>query len=89
MQHCINALEMADVQGNITLKQLILLLGWKHLKNLNLAAGLETVQEFEFRLEKVWEIECSSDSDVDEVSLTNRSCHLADGSVSSHLHKEF
>ena len=88
MQHCINALQMVDVQGNITLKQLILLLGWKHSKNLNLAAGLETVKEFEFRLE-IWETKCSSDSDVDEVSLTNRSCHLTDGSVSSHLHKEF
>ena len=89
MQHCINALEMADVQANITLKQLILLLGWKHSKHLNLATGLETVKEFEFRLEELWETECSSDSDVDEVSLTNGSCHLTYGSVSSHLHKEF
>ena len=70
MQHCINALEMADVQGNIALKQFILLLGWKHSKNLNLATRLEAVKEFEFRLEELWETECSSGSDVDEVSLT-------------------
>ena len=28
---------------------------------------------------KAWESECSSDSDIDEVSLINRSCHLATG----------
>ena len=28
---------------------------------------------------KAWESECSSDSDVDEVLLMNRSCHLAAG----------
>ena len=50
---------------------------------------LETLKEFELGLEKVWERECSSDSDVDEVLLMNRSCHFATGSISSCLHKGF
>ena len=48
---------MVDVHGKITLK-LSISLGWKRLK---FKLGLE-----------VWENECSSDSDVDEVSLMNR-----------------
>ena len=75
MQHFINVLKMADVHGKMILKPLIY--------------GLKMLEEFELGLEEVWESECSSDSDVDQVSLTNRSCHLATGSVSSHLHKEF
>ena len=47
------------------------------------------LEEFELGLEEVWEIECISDSDVDEDSLANRSCHLTAGPVSSCLHKEF
>ena len=50
---------------------------------------LESFEEFELGLEEVWERECSSDSDVDGGLLTNRGCHLAAGSVSSRLHKEF
>ena len=50
---------------------------------------MKTLEVFELELEEVWERECSSDSDVDKVSITNRSCHLADGSISGHLHKEF
>ena len=61
----------------------------QYIKTIDTAAGLETLEEFEFGLEEVWERECSSDSDVDKVSLMYRSCHLAAGSVSSHLHKEF
>ena len=60
-----------------------------NIKIVDTANGLETLEKFELGLEEVWERECSSDSDVDEVSLTNRSCYLAAGSVSSHLHKEF
>ena len=67
---------MADVHGKI-------------IKTINTTAGLEKPKEFELGLEEVWERECSSDSNVDKVSLTNRSCHLATGSVSSRLHKEF
>ena len=44
--------------------------------------GLEALEEFELGLEEVWERKCSSDSEVDEVSLMNGSCHLAAGSVS-------
>ena len=46
-------------------------------------------EEFELGLEEVWERECSSNSDVDEVLLMKRSCYLAAGSVTSQLHKEF
>ena len=45
------------------------------------------LEQFELGLEEVWKRECSADSDVDEVSLANRSCHLTTGSVSSRLHK--
>ena len=69
---------MADVLGKITLKLLILP-----------AAGLETLEEFELGLEEVYERECNSDSDVNEISLMNRNYHLATGSVSIRLHKEF
>ena len=63
---------------------------WKdYIKTIDTATGLETVEEFELGLEEVWERKCSSDSGVDEVSLINRSCYLAAGSVSSRLHKEF
>ena len=74
MQRCINVLKMADVHGKITLKPLIPLLGWKRLKSLNL--------DYKKR-------ECSSKSDVGKVLLTNRSYHLATGSVSNHLHSAF
>ena len=47
------------------------------------------LKEFELGLEEVWERECSSDSDVDKVSLMNKSYHLATGSVSSHPYTEF
>ena len=49
-----------------------------YIKTVDTAARLETLEELKLGLE-VWERECSSDSDVDEVSLTNRSCHLAIG----------
>ena len=65
---------MVDVHSKITLKLLIPPLGWKHSK---------------LGLEEVWGRECNSNNDLDEVSLTNRNCHLAAGSVSSDLHKEF
>ena len=74
MQCCINALKMVDIHGKITLKPLI---------------PLETLKEFQIGIEEVWKRECSSDSDLHEVSLMNRSCHLANGSVNNHLHKEF
>ena len=60
-----------------------------YIKIVDIATGLETFEEFELGLEEVWERECSSNSYVDEVLLTNRSCHLTAGSVSSRLHKEF
>ena len=60
-----------------------------YIKTVDTATGLETVEEFELGLEEVWERECSSDSDVDKISLINRSCHLAAGLVSSRFHKEF
>ena len=63
--------------------------GKDYLKTIDTAAELEMLEEFEFGLEEVWEREYSSDSDVDEVSLTNRSCHLTAGSISSHFYKEF
>ena len=47
-----------------------------NIETIDTAAGLEKFEEFELGLEEVWERECSSDSDVDEVLLTNRSCHL-------------
>ena len=47
------------------------------------------LEELELGLEEVWEREYRSNNDVDEVSLMNRSCYLAAGSVSSCLHKEF
>ena len=79
MQHCINTLKMADVRDKITSKLLIAT-----------STGLETLEQCELGLEEVWERECSSDSDVEEVSLTtNRSCHLAAGLVSSRFRKEF
>ena len=59
-----------------------------YIKTIDTAAGLEMLEEFEFGLE-VWERECSSNSDVDKVLFTNRSCHVAAGSFSSRLHKEF
>ena len=63
---------------------------WKdYTETVDTAAGLEMREEFKLGLEEVWERECSSGSDVDEVLLMNRRCHLAPGSVSSHLHKEF
>ena len=60
-----------------------------YIKTVDTAAGLEMLEEFELGLEEVWERECSSDSDVDKVLLTNRSCHFAAGTASSRLHKEF
>ena len=57
-------------------------------KTVDTATGLEMLKEFKLGLEEVWERECSSDSDIDDISLTKRSCHLAAGSVNSHLHKE-
>ena len=48
-----------------------------YIKTVNTVAGLETLEKFELGLEEVWERECSRDSDIDKVSLTNRSCHLA------------
>ena len=57
------------------------------IKTVDTAAMLETLEEFELGLEKVWEREYSSDSDVDEVSLTNRSCYLTAGSVNSCLNR--
>ena len=61
-----------------------------YIKIVNNSAGLGMLEVCELGLEEVWERECNSDSDVDEVLLTmNRSCHLATGSVSSHLCKEF
>ena len=62
---------------------------WDCIKAITTTTGLEMLEGFELGLEEVWERECTSDSDVDKVSLTNRSCHLAPGSVSSCLHKEF
>ena len=59
------------------------------IKAITTTTGLEMLEGFELGLEEVWERECTSDSDVDKVSLTNRSCHLAPGLVSSCLHKEF
>ena len=43
-----------------------------YIKTIDTAAGLETLEEFKFGLEEVWEKECSSDSDVDEVLLMNK-----------------
>ena len=57
-------------------------------KTFDTAAGLEMLKEFELGLEEVWERECRSNNDVDE-ALTNRSCYLAAGLVSSCLHKQF
>ena len=57
-----------------------------YTKTVNTATELEMLV---LGLEEVWETECSSDSDADEVSLMNRRCHFSTGSVSSHLHKEF
>ena len=82
MQRCINTdgrWQVAD--GRCT---------WQdYNKIVDTAFGLEKLKEFDLGLEEVWERECSSDSDVDKVSLTNRSCHLTTSSVSSRLHKEF
>ena len=60
-----------------------------YIKTVDTATRLETVEEFELGLEEVWERKCSSNSNVDKVSLINRSCHLTAGSVSSRFHKEF
>ena len=60
-----------------------------YIKIVDITTWLETFEEFELGLEEVWERKCSNDSYVDEVLLTNRSCHLTAGSVSSRLHKEF
>ena len=43
------------------------------------------LKEFELGLKEVWERGCSSNSNVDEVSLMNRSCHLTAGSVSQRV----
>ena len=60
-----------------------------YIKTIDTTARLETLEEFELGLEEVWERECSSDSDVDEVSIMNRRSHFSTGAVSSYLHKEF
>ena len=65
-QHCINTLN-----GGCT---------WKdYIKTADTTTGLEMLKEFELGLEEAWESECSSDSNVDEASLMNRSCQLATG----------
>ena len=60
-----------------------------YITTVDTAARLEMLKEFELGFKEVWERECSRDSDVDKVLLTNRSCHLATGSVSNRLYKEF
>ena len=60
-----------------------------YITTVDTAARLEMLKEFELGFKEVWERECSRDSDVDKVLLTNRSCHLTTGSVSNRLHKEF
>ena len=55
-----------------------------YVKTVDTTAGLETLEEFELRLKEVWKKECSSDSDVDEVLLMNRSCHLTAGSADQY-----
>ena len=69
----ISTLKMADVHCKITFKSLAQSLCPKHQKSCKLWS------------KEAWESECSSDSDVDKVSLMNRSVTLP---LVSCLHKE-